>query len=401
MPASTIEAPLQAGKVSESRLTAAGASTPATKAGTNGRVREPNAIDFWRGFALITIFINHVPGNVFVRFTYSQYSLSDAAELFVFLAGWSLALATAGSHGPEPAGRVVLRLASRTLEVYRAQLVISILALAMIATAALERDNPLLLEWHGASLFFSSPAPAVAGLVALTYQLGYFNILPLYVGVLALAPIFILLARVSRGLAFLASFALYLTCLVFEVNLPNWPGEGAWFFNPLSWQFLLVLGYLGSVWSRSSPGFQRWTRRLTPLGLLVVGIGLIVAAWDLKPDPLAVPQPRLLFIFEKSYLSPGRLLHFLSLVIGFQALYALIAPRFSWFARQFSALGRNSLAVFSVASLVSLAGQFARFLSGGGFFVDVLILCLGIGSLIFTAWFVEWRVRSPRPSLSS
>lgn len=364
-------------------------------------MREPNAIDFWRGFALITIFINHVPGNVFVRFTYSQYSLSDAAELFVFLAGWSLALATSGRHGPEPANRVVLRLASRTVEVYRAQLVITILALAMIATAALELDNPLLLEWHGSSLFFSSPAPAVAGLVALTYQLGYFNILPLYVGVLALAPIFILLARFSRAAAFAASLGLYLACLVFEVNLPNWPGEGAWFFNPLSWQFLLVLGFLGSEWSRSSPAFRQWTHRLMPLGLVGLGIGVMIAAWDLKPDPLAVPQPRLLFIFEKSYLSPGRLLHFLSLVIGLQALYGLIAPRIPWATRQFSALGRNSLAVFSVASLVSLAGQFARFLSGGGFLVDTLILCLGLASLIFTAWFVEWRLRSPRPSLSS
>jgi hypothetical protein len=24
--------------------------------------REPNAVDFWRGFALITIFIDHIPG---------------------------------------------------------------------------------------------------------------------------------------------------------------------------------------------------------------------------------------------------------------------------------------------------------------------------------------------------
>src|SRR5689334_9549125 len=56
-------------------------------------LRAPNAVDFWRGFALLTIFVNHVPGNVFQRFTYSHISISDAAELFVFLAGWALALA--------------------------------------------------------------------------------------------------------------------------------------------------------------------------------------------------------------------------------------------------------------------------------------------------------------------
>jgi hypothetical protein len=210
-----------------------------------------------------------------------------------------------------------------------------------------------------------------------------------------------ILARFTRFTAFAASFGLYLACLVFEVNLPNWPGEGSWFFNPLSWQFLLVLGFLGSDLSRSSPAFHAWTRRLMPLGMIGIVAGVIVAAFDLKPDPMMVPDPRLLFILEKSYLSPGRLLHFLSVVVGFQSFYPLVAPKMPMIARQFSALGRNSLAVFSVASLASLAGQFARFLWGGSFLLDTLILCSGIFCLIFTAWFVEWRLRSPRPSLSS
>jgi hypothetical protein len=53
-------------------------------------MRVPNEIDFWRGFALVTIFINHVPGLYFERLTYHNVSLSDSAELFMFLAGcWS------------------------------------------------------------------------------------------------------------------------------------------------------------------------------------------------------------------------------------------------------------------------------------------------------------------------
>ena len=79
--------------------------------------RPANAVDFWRGFALVSIFINHIPGNVFQNYTYSQYGISDAAELFVFLAGWSIGIATRGRDGvPEPAGRTVLRLLSRMVE---------------------------------------------------------------------------------------------------------------------------------------------------------------------------------------------------------------------------------------------------------------------------------------------
>jgi hypothetical protein len=361
-------------------------------------MREPNAIDFWRGFALITIFINHVPGNVFERFTYSKYSLSDAAELFVFLAGWAIALATRGRDGLDPPGRVLLRLASRTLEVYRAQLVITAIALAMIAAAAIHFENPLFLEWHNAAPAFADPIQTTIGWVLLTHQLGYFNILPLYVVLLALSPMFVLLSRTSRLGALALSVTVYLAALVFEINLPTWPVEGTWFFNPFAWQLLLALGFLSCEWTRDSERFRRWAARLMPLGLVGVVIGAIVAAFDLKPDPFLVPEPRLLFIFDKSNLSPGRLLHFITLVLGFQSVYLLIAPYIPWAVRQFSALGRNSLAVFSMGSILSLAGQLLRFEWGGGFIVDALILGSGLACLIFSAWFVEWRTRSSRPS---
>src|SRR3954469_19223463 len=168
------------------------------RASTRGIVgpalREPNTIDFWRGFALLTIFVNHVPGNAFEPFTYSHFSISDAAELFVFLAGWAIALAVRGRQGLEPAGRVLLRLASRTIEVYRAQIVITAIALAMIAATALTLKDPLVLEWHNAGPVFADPVPTTIGWVLLTHQLGYFNILPLYVVLLALSPVFVLLA---------------------------------------------------------------------------------------------------------------------------------------------------------------------------------------------------------------
>jgi hypothetical protein len=361
-------------------------------------MREPNAIDFWRGFALITIFINHVPGNVFEPFTYSKYSLSDAAELFVFLAGWAIALATHGREGPDTPGRVLMRLASRTLEVYRAQLVITAIALAMIAASALYFNNPLFLEWHNAAPAFTDPIQTTIGWVILTHQLGYFNILPLYVALLALSPMFVLLARVSRVGALCLSLAIYLSALVLEFNLPTWPVEGTWFFNPFAWQLLLALGFLGCLWSRESASFRRWAARLMPIALIGVAAGVIVAAWDLKPDPLLVPEPRLLFTFDKSNLSPGRLLHFIAVVVGFQSLYGIVAPYIPWLARQLSALGRNSLAVFSVGSIVSLAAQLLRFELGGGFVVDVFIVGSGLACLIFSAWFVEWRLRSSRPS---
>ena len=361
-------------------------------------LREPNAVDFWRGFALLTIFINHVPGNAFERFTYSHFSISDAAELFVFLAGWAIALAVRGRRGLEPPGRVVLRLASRTIEVYRAHIVITAIALAMLAGTALWLQNPLVLEWHNAGPVFADPVPTTIGWVLLTHQLGYFNILPLYVALLALSPVFVLLARVSRWVALGLSLSLYATCLTFSINLPTWPVEGSWFFNPLAWQLLLVLGFLSAELVRDSEVFRTWMRHLRPLGVVGVAIGIVVAVWDLKPDPLAVPEPRLLFVLDKSNLSPGRLLHFLAVVLAFQSIFPVIARLAPWLAQSCSALGRNSLAVFSMGSIASLGAQLVRFAFPHSFILDLALISSGFLLLVFTAWFVEWRSRPLRSS---
>ncbi len=381
----------------EARTTAEPKPRPAKSSALSG-ARAPNAIDFWRGFALVTIFINHIPGNTFEYYTYSHYGLSDAAELFVFLAGWSVGLATTGRSGiPEPALTTWLRLHSRAIAVYRAQITVISLALAMLAGTALVLENPLILEWHNAGVFFADPIRTMIGISLLTHQLGYFNILPLYVMLLIAAPAFVLFSRVSRMATLVLSFGLYVASLVFEWNMPSWPGEGAWFFDPFCWQLLFVLGFLLQGWNRESPVLQIWSTRLIPLGIALVIAGIVISVKDLSPDPLTVPWPRLIFTFDKTYLSPGRLVHFFGVLITFKVLYVLIAPRAAPLARFLSGLGRNSLAVFSMGSLLSLAAQFVRFQTGGGLFVDVLVVGCGLFFMGFTAWFVEWRSRKPKP----
>lgn len=360
-------------------------------------MREPNAIDFWRGLALVTIFINHIPGNTFERYTYSQYGISDAAELFVFLAGWSIGIATRGRDGvAEPRLKTVLRLLSRTIEVYRAQLTVMAIALAMIAGTALASDNPLILEWHNAGGFFADPIQTIVGMVLLTHQLGFFNILPLYVVLLGIAPAFVLIARENRVVALALSAGLYLASLVGEWNLPSWPGQGDWFFDPFCWQLLLVLGFVLQDWNRTSGTLRLWSRRLFPVGIAIVVLGIALSVLEIRPDPMSVPDPRLLFSFDKTYLTPARLLHFLGVLLAFGPVYGIIAPRIGLVVWYLASLGRNSLAVFSMGSILSLGGQLLRFRTGGGLAVDVVVFASGLSALGLTAWFVEWRGRKPR-----
>src|SRR5215468_7523342 len=95
--------------------------------------RTPNAVDFWRGYALVSIFINHIPGLYYERFTHRNVSISDSAELFVFLAGWSLGLLVRSSDQTASPMPLMLRLGGRAVKIYAAQILISSLALAILA----------------------------------------------------------------------------------------------------------------------------------------------------------------------------------------------------------------------------------------------------------------------------
>ncbi len=368
--------------------------------------RQPNAVDFWRGFALITIFIDHIPGLFYAHYTLINFSISDAADLFVFLAGWSLRLMAEGGGRQMPTRDVVLRVLARALELYAAQVMITMLAIAMLALTSIKLDNPLLLEWNNAAAVFNDPVPTHIGLATLTHQLGYFDILPLYVVLMLMASVFVLIERVAPNWLLPASITLYLCALAFRLTLPTWPEEGTWFFNPLAWQILLVLGFVLA----KDTGIGAWVRRhivtLRIVALPIVILGFLIVRFDWWPDPTKVPNPKLFFIADKTYETPMRLIQFLAMVTVFSLAFRYIR----WFGElayvrrvvtpligTLAMLGRNSLYVFCVGSLLSLTGQVVRFTYRGSVGSDTVVVILGISIMVFTAWLAESRQRA-RPA---
>jgi hypothetical protein len=100
-----------------------------------------------------------------------------------------------------------------------------------------------------------------------------------------------------------------------------------------------------------------------------------------------------LYLNGKSFLTPMRLIQFLALAAVFSAAYPTIARFVPWLAEPLSQLGRNSLNVFCVGSLLSLSGQIVRFLYSGSLAVDTIVVVVGVGLLWLTAWMSEWRKR--------
>src|SRR5258708_36720865 len=120
-------------------------------------------IDFWRGFALIVILVDHIPWNGLDYFTPQNFGFSDAAEAFVFLSGVSVSLAYAPTLQKAGFRRLVERCATRAGKLYLVQIAMVACSIAIpLAVATVVGDQGIAL-WQGASRFV---VPPVSSLVA-------------------------------------------------------------------------------------------------------------------------------------------------------------------------------------------------------------------------------------------
>ena len=337
------------------RLFAASADGFAARANAaKGAGSRIDAIDFWRGFALLTIFIDHAPDNVLQYVTIRNICFSDAAELFVFLSGVSVALAygTRFFRGERAAAvKAVLR---RAFTLYWVQMLISLLIIALFAAAADYFDNDDLID-DDRSFILDEPLTAIPAMLALVHQLVVVNILPLYVVLLLLAPALFMLARRNDWLMLSASAALYAGARVFDLNLPSWPLEDSWFFNPLAWQLIFAIGLF--VGRRARSGGIGYDPRLYSACLAVVVAAAIVSSdgFGLAHGLSHALTPVL--DHTKTGLGLARLVNFLALayVIAHSGLTARI--RLTPIFAPLALMGRHSLPVFSTGSVLAALGE--------------------------------------------
>jgi len=322
------------------------------------RIRD---IDFWRGAVLIAILIDHIPGNPLENWTPRNFGLSDSAEAFVFLSGLSVGLIympRAHKFGLEPVAGGCLK---RALKLYGVHIALTLAALVVFGAAYWVSGVPDLILAHGRSFVFGSPGNGLLGLALLSHQLGYFNILPLYVVLMLWAPVALALALRGPLLALIVSVALYAAARTFGLNLPNWPEPGGWFFNPIAWQLVFTLGLVSAILWRD--GFPRPAPWLVGLcAVTVVGAALIVTnEGGLAPGLRDTATAHL--DVAKQDLGVARLIHFVALayLIATATVFGrFIAPVVRGaFGKAVQSLGRNSLSVFAAGSFLSACGQAA------------------------------------------
>jgi hypothetical protein len=123
-------------------------------------------------------------------------------------------------------------------------------------------------------------------------------------------------------------------------------------------------------------------------------VGVAIASTRYFPDLANLPKSgRFFVIFDKTFMSPDRLIHMLALCALFAGAYASIHQWMPQFAGFLALLGRNALNVFCAGSVLSLCGQIIRFIYGGQIVTDVILFAGGVAIMAFVAWISEWRAR--------
>jgi hypothetical protein len=324
-----------------------------SQAGTVIKRKRIPEIDFWRGFALIVILVDHVPWNGLDYLTPRNFGFSDAAEAFVFLSGVSVSLAYAPMLQKAGFGRLVQRCATRAGKLYLVQIAMVACSIAIpLAVATVVGDQGIEVA-QGISRFVASPVSSIVSAAALAYMPPYSGILALYVVLMLWAPVVIFLASRNPALALFASVVVYVAGRgrVFD------DGDG-WTFNPFAWQLLFAIGVICAL---------KWRHGLPrPQGpLVVLALAIIAGAAILSMKAMGLRATALAYLdLDKHDLGIMRLTHFLALACVVSAV-AIVQPWTTYMSRivgsrmgqSFQGMGRNSLLFFALGSVASTGGR--------------------------------------------
>lgn len=370
--------------------------------GSEVRTTRDPRLDVLRGLALVMIFINHTPGTVFENWTTRNFGFSDSAEGFVLMSGIAAGMAYGKfftGTGPYWAG--VGKIWRRVWTLYQVHLVTTVMALGIAAATAHFFGGFLMMQKNVIHVLYTKPLEFLIGVPILTHQLGYANILPLYSVLLFVSPVILWSgARWPRGVLWISGLV-WLGAALLYVNFPNYPNNGGWFFNPLSWQFIFTLGLLTGLALRRGERFvpkRGWLIALCAAWLL---FALLAARVQVVSDGFGhtlylitkyLHAPWLFTAFDKTFLSVPRLSHALALAYILSVWPAVRTACASRFAAPFAMLGRHGLAVFATGVVLCYTCNGIKTVAPPSMALDVALIFGGIGVMLALAWSKEaWR----------
>lgn len=379
--------------------------SPITGAAASGR--DPR-LDFYRGLAMFIILMAHTPGNFLTLWIPARFGFSDATEIFVFCSGMASAIAFGKAFRTRGWWLGTARVAFRVWQVYWAHIAVFFVIATMMATID---STGLFQKNYVNSLnlqpFFNETIPNLLGLMTLTYVPNYFDILPMYIAILAMMPIVVGLKSINGYIAATFVLGVWLAANMNYLGMPAEPWTNReWFFNPFGWQLVFFTGFaLMSGWLPQPP-LNKW--------LIIVAIVFVIVTVPFAYYRIlrAAPELREIansihFLTKKTDFGLLRYVHFLALAylgwaVAGQGGQRLLATGQSLGARIWRVIlavilkvGQQSLAVFVFSMVLARFIGFVFDQIGRSTLTVVIGNLIGFALIIGLAYLVGWFKSQP------
>lgn len=368
-------------------------------------------LDVFRGLGMFIIFISHLPQSWWANWIPARFGFSDATEIFVFCSGMASAIAFGKIFDQSGMLMGTARIGHRMWQVYWAHicqfLVIAAGLAALMNSGYLERCCGLKEDYVQAlnlRYFFNDPVGNLPGLLSLTYVPNYFDILPMYVALLAMVPVMMFIAAKSRIAFFAAMIGMWVAATLHLVSFPAEPWSNRqWFFNPFAWQLVFFTGFaFMKGWIPAPPV----DRRLVWLAVALVLVSIPFTnfrIYEAVPGFQALREAsRPLWI--KTDLGILRYVHFLALAY---IAYAAVGPNGVRLHAEgritgpvvavLRKVGQQSLPVFLASLPIAQATAILRDMAGGrgDWLIQAISNIAGLAAIAAVAYIAAWFKSQP------
>jgi len=354
-------------------------------------------IDLFRGLALWLIFIDHMSPDILTWFTIRSYGFSDAAEIFIFISGFTAAFVYGRAMREKGFVIGTARILKRVWQIYVANVFLFTIFFAEIVYAARSFNNPLYSEEMGVNDFLKQPNVAIVQALLLRFRLLNMDVLPLYVVLMFFLPWILWLMQRRADLTLALSVTLYVLASRYDLHLTSYP-NGFWAFNPFFWQLLFVFG----AWCALGGAKRMSWFILSPI-TQTIAIAYIFAAfcvtmtWYFPQLGFLMPHrlEQWIYPISKTDLDILRFAHFLSLA----AITVRLVPN-GWAGLKSPLLwpmilcGQHSLEIFCVGVFLAFIGYFVLTELSAGLALHFLAAFIGILMMTAVAWLNSWYKRS-------
>ena len=391
--ADRVAAPPPAGAVNAAARPAP-ASTPALALPAGERELR---IDLFRGLALWLIFIDHLSPDLLTWFTIRSYGFSDAAEIFIFISGYTAAFVYGRVMRESGFVIATARVMRRVWQIYVAHVFIVFVLLGEIAYVATTSANPFYSEEMHVLDFLKQPGVVLLQTLLLRFRPLNIDVLPLYVVLMFFLPVILWVMKWRADVMMALSVVLYALTWYFDWYLSAYP-NGYWAFNPFAWQMLFVFGAwcaLGGAWRMARMLSSRITLWVCVVYLLFAFC--VTLTWYFPQLGFLIPHrlEQWMYPIDKTGLDVLRFAHFLALA----AITMRFVPKGSpvlespWL-RPLILCGTYSLEIFCLGVFLAFAGYYVLVESGAGIVMHFVVAFIGILIMTAVSWLNSWYKRT-------